>query len=198
MVKKKPLYVLCGGVATVGKDTFCKLLIDLLPDLRVKRFALADQLKLDLQPFLLDEFGIDIFNCSPHEKELVRDILVAYGKSWRKKSQGTHWTELLQEEIDISGVDIAVVTDIRYSDPAYPEDELFWGTQKNNGLLVHITRLKDGSPIPPINEDEEKNDPKLQAAADFKIIWETVGLDDLESLKDKIRPIAEKIRQELH
>lgn len=197
MVKKKPLYVLCGAVATAGKDTFCKLLIELLPDLKVKRFALADQLKLDLQPFLLDEFGIDIFNCSSYEKELVRDILVAYGKSWRKKSQGTHWTELLQEEIELSGVDVAVVTDIRYSDDSYPEDELFWGKTKNQGILVHITRLKDGIAIPPINEDEKKNDPRLRDAADFKIVWETVGLDQLQILKDKVQPIAEEIRKRL-
>lgn len=195
---KKPLYVLCGAVATAGKDTFCKLLIEALPGVKIKRFALADQLKLDLQPFLLDEFGIDIFNCASQDKEMVRDILVAYGKAWRTKSRGTHWTELLQEEIEGSGVDVAVITDIRYSDEKYPEDELYWGQTTNQGLLVHITRIdKNGNVVAPANADEAKNDPKIEAAADFKIVWNTVGLDELDSLKEKVTPVVEEIWKRL-
>lgn len=191
------LTVALTGLARSGKDTFCALLIEELAKegLKAKRFALADNLKKELQPFIMAQYGIDILNCTPEEKELVRDFLVFHGKMKRLKSQGRHWTSKLETEIRLTNdIDVAIVTDARYD--VFPEDELTWAKQNMGGVLVHIKRYNliwgaigdegvrqyinatvptagERAYVQPPNEDERRNDPRLEAKADFKVDWET-------------------------
>lgn len=167
-----------AGVATSGKDLLCSLLSSELRDLgfEPRRFALADRLKAQIAPFLSSELGIDIFNCSPSEKELIRPLLVAFGKAKRVQSNGRYWTSLLSEEIKTSNCDFAIVTDIRYQE--YEEDECSW-LKKQGGKLIHLTRFEEGRRVLPPNEDESRNDPILESLADVRVAWNT----DLEEAK---------------
>lgn len=172
-----------GGLARSGKDTMCEFLIDYftMRGLKSKRMALADELKRSIRSRLIDEYKIDISNCTPQEKERIRPELVAFGKKLRENSRGTHWTKIVEEKMKLEDFDIVIVPDIRYH--VYPEDEVSW--VKNQGLLIHVARydIKDGQKIwlTPPNEDETKNDPLVRAAADFSISWETKPKEQLFS-----------------
>ncbi len=188
-----------SGLARSGKDTFCALLVEELGKvgLNAKRFALADNLKAELRDFIRTSYNIDILTCSPEEKELVRDFLVFHGKMKRLKTQGKHWTTMLEQQIlNDQTIDVAIVTDARYD--VYPEDELSWIKNRMDGVLVHIKRFEKRSIdnvtcaiaaskftdeemergytrsyVQPPNSDEALNDPRLEAKADFKVDWDT-------------------------
>ena len=185
-----------SGVARSGKDTFCKLLIEILSErgIKARRYSFADELKNDLNSFFKDRMGVSIWSCSPDEKELLRPMLVEYGKYWRIKSNGTHWTSKVLKKIQSDTAEeriLPIITDVRYS--VYEFDEADW-VKKNNGVLIHIERYtneifrgdsKYGSdffyPCPniqkifikPVNDEEFKNDPIIKSIADFKFEWET-------------------------
>ena len=134
-----------SGVAKSGKDTLFSTLQKIGKEQRLylKRYALADQLKKDLDPFLLEKFGISAFTTIPREKEIIRPMLVAYGRGKRIISKGTYWTTIVFNQIqkDLkSGDFIPVITDIRYSE--FEKDELSW-IKKNNGTLIHLTRYEE-------------------------------------------------------
>lgn len=182
---KKPFVIGVGGVATSGKDTFYSLLQDYLDkyNIETRRFALADELKLEIDPYLTSQFGISAFTTDREEKRLIRPCLVAHGFVRRQQSKGRYWTSRIEgplEDAMSKGI-IPVVTDIRYAE--FEEDELAW-LRKFQGKLVHITRYTEiqtttveghivRTPVSAPNEDERKNDPKLRDGADFRIEWET-------------------------
>lgn len=165
-----------AGVAKAGKDTLALALIKEAEKegLLATKVSLAEPLKDDINPFLIEKLGIDIWNCSPEEKEFVRPLLVAYGRAQREKTNGTYWTGLLSKrmkELKRDGYDLVIVPDIRYDE--YPEDEVFW-IKENGDALIHVSRLDEGgNKILPPNEDERLNDPKMIAAASNLIQWKT-------------------------
>lgn len=183
------------GVATSGKDTLFKLIqaYFISKNLVAKRFALADILKKDLEPFVAEKFNLDIFNLDQETKELVRPILVAYGKIKRLNSNGRYWIEKLNpkiEEIKNKKI-IPIITDIRYQE--YEKDECFWLKEEQNGLLIHISRFYNDKQIPPANLEEEKNDKILNKNSDYSISWRTEkNLDKLyEDYKSDLKNIYE-------
>jgi len=164
------------GPAQSGKDSFFLLAEEYLKSLNIKckRIALADNLKNDLKLFIQEKLGIDIFNPTQVEKELIRDLMVVYGKIKRQQTEGKYWTNLVKKEIDehIKNNIVVFITDIRYA--YYPEDELTWLRNYNNNYLIHISRLdKNGLIIPPRNQEESENDPILKKNADIKLCWHT-------------------------
>jgi len=182
------------GVAQAGKDSFFLLAKEYLNSLNIKcdRIALADNLKNDLKSFIKEKLGIDIFNHSKEEKELVRDLMVAYGKIKRQQTEGKYWTDLVKKEIDqkIKDKIIVFVTDVRYA--YYPEDELSWVRTYKNNFLIHISRLdKSGLIIPPRNQEEAENDPILKKNADAALCWHTTENDLLR--KKEAEEIFKKI-----
>jgi len=167
-----------SGFARSGKDSLATYLINKYKGL-FKRFALADELKLDLNSFLKEKADISAFTIVPEEKELIRDMMVAYGKIKRHQTQGRYWTGLLQPKINecIANKQIPIVTDIRYDQ--FPEDECFWLQNYNRGQLIHITRLgTDLLALPAPNNDEALNNPRLKAKANFYIRWSTFRGED--------------------
>ena len=163
------------GVARSGKDTFYSILNKFLKEknLNSERLALADALKKEMGLFVKEKFKIDLTKCSDSEKEMIRPLMVAYGKCRRQETQGKYWTSLMDEKIKYSIKDdvVPIITDIRYIE--YKEDEYAWLKSKN-GILVHISRrLNDGSLVLPANIEEKANDNKLKAVADFSFTWET-------------------------
>jgi hypothetical protein len=185
-MKIKPVGI--TGVARAGKDTLFKLIQKHLGEkgLQVQRIALADPLKSELDSFLIERFGISAFTEVPQEKELIRPMLVAYAKVKRISSKGTYWTSIAQKKVEdcLSKGIVPVITDVRYDQ--FPEDELWWLKTKNNGVLIHISRVDtEGKIIQPPNVDEAENDPKLKDGATFGISWKTPpdSKDLLEDLK---------------
>jgi hypothetical protein len=163
------------GVARSGKDTFYSILKKYLKEknIEAQRIALADNLKHELGDFVKDKFKIDLNKCDGSDKELIRPLMVAYGKCRRVQTEGKYWTSLVEskiKELNKSNI-LPIITDIRYIE--YKEDEYAW-LKNHNGILVHISRkLDDGSTIPPANIEEKSNDNKLKAVADYSISWET-------------------------
>jgi len=188
-----------SGVATAGKDTLYNLLEKKLyaKNIKTKRIALADQLKKDLAPFIKEYIGVDILTASPEEKKTVRNLMVVYGKIKRNQTQGKHWTSIAQKEIDecLKNKVLPIITDIRYCE--YKEDELFWLKNKNNGMLIHVTRVnEDGGVIPPANHEEKVNNPILKKSADFKLKWKT--RPSLEEIQKDSEKILSKIERKIY
>jgi len=165
----KPIGI--SGYARVGKDTLFSLFEKYANEInvKVKRVGLADALKKDLKPFIKENFNYDIDNVNDYEKELIRPLMVAYGKCKRSQSLGKYWTSKVQSEIDtcISNNIIPIITDIRYME--YPEDEFFWLKEKNKGILIYLSRLK----IKPANIEEKENINLIKKHADYSIKWKT-------------------------
>lgn len=160
------------GYATSGKDYLFGLLANRGP---VIRMALADSLKRDINPFLIEKFGIDLYSCTPEQKELVRPLLVAYGKIHRNRSGGSYFTsQLTKKVLEASKTHLVVVTDIRYADPKFPNDELNW-LKSLGGKLVHITKYNEENGqrtyVKAPNADELENNIILLKNADFLIEW---------------------------
>lgn len=181
----KKLFVGIAGLARSGKDTCCKILIDSLKDIGIpaRRAALADRLKDDIRQELIDAHGIDIWNCTPDEKEKVRPYLVSYGKKLRIESEGTHWTRLVEDVTKGFSEPVIIVPDIRYN--FYENDEAKW-VKRSGGPIIHVARYvideqtKEKKWLEPPNEDEKINDPLVHAVADFSLSWAT---GDVEKLK---------------
>jgi len=163
------------GVARSGKDTFYSILKKYLEEKGIKsqRLAFADALKNELYDFTKDKFKIDLLDCTPENKEIVRPLMVAYGKCRRIQTEGKYWTSTIQPKINqsIANNIVPIVTDVRYIE--YKEDEYSW-LKSHNGILIHISRkLDDGSFVQPANIEEKSNDNKLKAVSDISIVWET-------------------------
>jgi len=156
------------GLARSGKDTFCRLLIAKLSQrgIRAERFALADSLKEKMLPFLVENFNINVFDCTTEQKELIRPLLVDFGKIKRIQTEGKYWTRLLENQISQSQAKVAIITDVRYDE--YPEDEIFWARNQMKALVVYISRTG----IVPPNKEEAENDPRLRKAADYTVNWD--------------------------
>lgn len=163
------------GVARSGKDTFYSILKKYLEEKNInsERIALADNLKKELGDFVKEKFKIDLHKCDGRDKELIRPLMVSYGKCRRIQTDGKYWTSLIDNKIkELKKQNtIPIVTDIRYIE--YKDDEYAW-LKNHNGVLVHISRkLDDGSIVPPANIEEKSNDNKLKAVADYSVCWET-------------------------
>ena len=179
------------GLATSGKDLLCAKIKERGS---VNRMALADNLKSDVRGFLIDKFSIDIMNCSPAEKELIRPLLVAYGKVKRIQTKGTYWTSKIEHEArNKKTSSVVVVTDVRYCDTKYADDEVYW-LKRLGGVLVHISRyeIKNGKKnfVVPPNDDEAYFDPILSAIADYHVEWPTCK-DDPDMLNSYVDSLVE-------
>ncbi len=165
------------GLAGAGKDTFCEIAIKIFKKagINAKRFALADQLKAELRPFILEHYNIDVLDCKREEKELIRPFLVFHGKMKRESSNGTYWTKIVADLIAKDSCEVAIITDIRYD--VFERDEANWLIEDLVGTLIHIKRhsVVEGVKVygAPPNQDERENDPKLERAASLKVDWVT-------------------------
>jgi hypothetical protein len=169
-----------SGKARAGKDTLCQILLGemRLRGFSAKRIALADALKQEINPYLISKYGIDIFNCSPEEKEQVRPELIRLGRTRRLESQGTFWTNIVSQEIERGTEQFFIVPDIRYN--VYENDEAAW--VRRRGLLVHVEKyIMNGAEkiYYRSNDEEEENDPKVKQAADYLFQWPVAQNDVL-------------------
>jgi hypothetical protein len=174
------LFLGIAGAATVGKDTYYRLLKQICSEefgVNVIRFALADSLKNDLYSLILYKYGVDIFNCSTEDKNKVRHLLVSHARVMRQNTNGRYWIEKLQSEIEeykksenFKPSDIFCVTDIRHFE--YLKDEVVWIKEENKGVLIYVEKyFSDGSICNPANDDESRNDPALREHCDYLLRW---------------------------
>ena len=182
-----PNLIAIAGISRCGKDTFYQTLIKVKPG--GIRISVGDIIREECAEFIKATTGIDPSNCTDKEKEIIRPILVGYGITKRKQTDGGYFVDKLQKKMDyISSqpsfnfaVNYFVITDIRFAEYDYDEPE--W-VKDINGVLVHIKRIlkwvedvKNETRTPIYlsapNKTEEENDPKLCARADFRVEWET-------------------------
>ena len=164
-----------SGVAGCGKNTVSEIVIKFLQrmGLESKELSIAMNLKKELVAPSKKLYGIDSFNCSREEKDLIRPFLVAHGQIKRNLSQGRHWIDKLTTELDREKINI--ITDVRFNE--FEKDEVFWVKNEINGVLIHISRFCEENGervfIPPANSAERENDPKVKNDADFILNWPT-------------------------
>lgn len=189
-----------SGKARVGKDSFSNALVKTIqenyPSVTTKRFAFADELKRELAPFFMEQFGVDVFNLPDETKEIYRPMLIAHGQIRRALTKNKYWVDKLQETISREQPDFAVISDLRY---IVGENSEFDWIKQNNGLVVHVERYEYERVLkkethgnekgkislrkkffPPASNDEKENDPRLKKAADYNVSWETSGKEYIE------------------
>lgn len=169
-----------SGVARAGKDTFASLLEQHLMTTgwAAARIAFADELKRELDPVLLQLYGISAFTADPVEKTIIRPFLVAHGKARRDQTEGAYWIDKVKPQVkDWMWLGrTAIVTDVRYA------NEAAW-IHSLGGKVVYVQRINpNGSIVGPANPEEAENDPKVRAAADLVVSWPTVDANSLDQL----------------
>lgn len=151
-----------AGVARSGKDSFFKFCQNTKVNGKSNfRAAFADELKLELDSFLLKQFNISAFTESPKEKETIRPILVSYGMAKRQISEGRYWVEKVKSKIEpIKDSHNCFITDVRFSNEV---DQI----KKLGGICIHIERFNNA----PANEEEKKEDPIVKSKSDYHFKW---------------------------
>jgi len=175
--------IIClSGFATSGKDTFFNLLSqnDTTPFIpsRFKRIAFADELKKTAAPYIKSLYNIDIFNCTPQEKEMARPILISIGCWARDNISDTYWVDKTIDQIkkNVYQGYIPTICDFRFSSEANKLIEVFG---RENIVFVEIVRT-DSNYNPP--QKELENQPLLAQYIDYRVEWPTVGKDEIEKL----------------
>lgn len=154
-----------SGYAGAGKDFAANFLAKAFEKQgkNVAVLSLAVKLKRDMYNYLWNQFGINIFDCSREDKNLVRPLLIAHGDVKRAQTKGQCYTSFLETVSAFQKSDAVIVTDIRYDE--YPgTDEYDW-LRGHDGKLLYIDR--DG--VLPANDKEASNGPKLRNKADIVI-----------------------------
>lgn len=165
--------ILIAANARSGKDVTTKAFIKLFAQnsINAKRFAFADALKKEVNPLTLLNLGINAFTEDSYEKQLIRPLLLAWGKIGRNLDEN-YWVKKVSAEIKNSEPCLAIISDCRY-----PNEANYFADK----TLIHLTRYDDnGDEFPPVGEDESLWIPELKEMADSKISWNNYH-DNLES-----------------
>lgn len=180
--RKRFKYLSLAGVAKAGKDTFFRGLVNAYPEYKFQRESIADIIRHDLVKFIHQHTGIDVFRCTPEEKEQVRPLLAWYGDIKRKRAGALYFLEQIEKRVlaeqekyasvNGKGPDFIVITDSRFKEFQYDEPE--W-IHDRGGKIIHIERvLPDGRIAQPANELERINDPRIKAKSDLQVKWNTL------------------------
>jgi hypothetical protein len=177
------------GNRRVGKDTFFSLVKNLDKD--AISYAFADELKKDLAPFIKEKFDIDIFTADGPEKELVRDLLIAYGKV-RRKQDIDYWVDIVAKQIifnKIFSLDDKIdsknqyIKDMRFINEYIYLKNLFG----EDFILIGIER--EGAVEP--TEEEKIHGPEVAKVVDHWIRWPDAK-DNFDTLKPYVQEFYDK------
>jgi hypothetical protein len=154
-----------AGASRSGKDTLCRSLIRILNEkynIEAERRSIAgDLIKKNLRSIIMNSVGIDSFTENTEEKELIRPLLVEYGKLMRNNTKGRYFVE----NFEVVKEKTLIIPDIRYAE--YLKDEIHWIRNEVNGYLIFLERenIKDA------NETEKINNKKLKILSNCCIRW---------------------------
>lgn len=176
------------GFARSGKDTAyqrSKLILE-KDGYQSCRFAFADELKRESDPFLLEHVNISAFTENSEEKEIIRPFLVTYGTQIRRRLDENCWIKTIQDRVieKLNQNYFVFITDVRF------KNEAEW-IKLNGGKLINISR--EG--IKPANHEEHKQYHFMKSFIDYNILWETFGANDLESCDPHLIPVLSHIVQ---
>lgn len=118
MIKNKTL-IAVSGYARAGKDTFADALQDIIgQNASVRRFKLAEPLRVSIKhAFEYLKIKTSPWTEVEEDKNKMRPVLIALGEYARSTDKNI-FAKLAASEIDYSlnnGCDIAMITDLRYS-----------------------------------------------------------------------------------
>ncbi len=176
---------LCG-VARSGKDSFYNFCKDLDFNSNPNfSFAFAEDLKSELNNFLLDSFGITAFTEDSKEKEIIRPMLVSYGMAKREMSNGAYWIKKIFKKIlkMDQGVPFCYnnncfITDVRF------ENE-FNAVKALNGFTFQVNAFN--SPF--------KYDDKHESEILFPRFCESIIRNDFKNSKDLVEQVQRIIKE---
>jgi len=185
-MKNKPIVIGVGGFARSGKDTFVKVARKILTEngYSSERLAFADILKDEINPFIKEFYGIDVWTDNTDEKTLIRPLLVAHGCQKRIQTNGKYWIEKIDEQIQKIGTirdssrHVVFISDCRFP------NEVEWVHNSCGGWFVHLKKyyvknydkstfewsgkeytFYDQAP----NDEEAKNDPICEKNSDYNL-----------------------------
>lgn len=166
------------GFARTGKDLYCNIAKEIFSKngLVAKRYAFADELKKEVEPFLRDLCGVDVWTQDTEIKTDIRDFLVWYGTTFWRRREPLRWVSRVEQAIkNDKNIDVALVSDARYPNEGH------W-VHANEGWLVHLSKYKkystDGGRTwersfqQAPNKEEETNDPIVCKMSNYRIEWE--------------------------
>lgn len=186
------IIIAISGFCRSGKNSFAnvlqKELKDSCPNLKVEQFSFANALRIELDDFINHHFNISPWTEDEKEKEIIRPLLIAHGNAKRQISENQYWIKKIDEKIERSDCDVALITDLRYCES--DKDEVQWVKSKK-GLIFHIKRyVKKGNQkvfqsAP--NEFEKRNNSLLEKNADivYKLPMTKTKEEFLSILKDE-------------
>ena len=176
------------GLARCGKDTFCKYARQHLNTLNFEsqRLAFADELKKDVDAFLIEKLGISACPEGTAEKEIIRPMLPTWGTEIMRKQDDLHWVKKVEEIIVANQKRniVSIVTDIRF-----PNEIKY--IHKIGGKVVHLTMTGNK----PANDYEEKNDPLLKDSSDCFVVWKKYGDNKLERCLKHVKTAIEELSE---
>lgn len=159
------------ATARAGKDSFYALAARILARYGITsaRFAFADDLKLEIDPFITEHYGFSVLSCTAEQKELVRPFMLAHGQGMRAVTGGKYWIDKILSKMDACPAQVKFITDLRFPNEA----EIF---RARGATIINIqkfemdffqTKVYDDPP----NEEEAKNAPILRRMADCHFEW---------------------------
>lgn len=161
------------GYARVGKDTAGGFT-------GFRRMAFADALKQEMLAFLKNMYQIDVFRCTPEQKELIRWALVGHGATMRNLHPG-YWIEHLETAMP-ENENIAI-TDLRYP------DEADW-VHAHGGKVVWIIR-------PGYEAANEEERLSIQAIRHHHMVDEVIdNCGSLDDLRDRVVALLARAAKE--
>ena len=88
-----------SGLAGSGKDLFFSIAQKILTESNQScaRYSLGDILKKETRQFIIDNYHIDILECSREEKNFVRPFLVTHGSILRTKTKGRYFVDKMNK-----------------------------------------------------------------------------------------------------
>lgn len=191
MNNNKPIVIGVGGFARSGKDLFVKIAKNILKKNGYSsvKLAFADALKEEIDPFLIEHYGISAWTDDTEEKNIIRPYLVAHGCGKRKMSNGKYWVNKIDEALETIhfNEDVVFISDCRFP------NEIDWLHEKWEGWFVHLKKYstRSGPQYDPFtgkvaeyrewkqydeapNEEEAIQDPLCVAKSDYHLELENV------------------------
>jgi hypothetical protein len=183
-----PMIIGLTGLARCGKDTFCKYARNYLENKghESQRLAFADELKKDVDAFLIEKLGISAFTEVTEEKEIIRPMLTTWGTEIMRKKDDLHWVKKVEKVIVENQKNniVSIVTDIRFP------NEINY-IHKLGGKVIHLTLVGNK----PANDYEREFDPQLKNIADCFVVWKKYGESGLSKCTKHVKVAVQEVSE---